>query len=331
MNNWPNRVVGNINDISDRAAMGLPEHYVPPLVLLSPSTLGPMLERAPADLVSTLRNPDEPVGTRLSAGTALALKGDPRIDAYTPDMVDIPGGTATIGTAADTVDGLYERFKQFGVRRNWIEKETPRFEVAVEPFRMARFPVTNLEYRIFLEDGGHDDIPTSWPFGCPSIIDDNRPVYTVTPQAADAYVAWVSRKTGRKFRLPTEYEWEYAAAGPSGLQYPWGNEIMEDACNTMETGLLGTSPVGMFPRGDSPFGLCDMAGNVEEYVSTSYHPYPGGEIVEDDLYRKLGFYRIARGGAFNRFIDLARCQRRHGAYPKSLYAIGFRLAEDIQQ
>jgi formylglycine-generating enzyme required for sulfatase activity len=98
----------------------------------------------------------------------------------------------------------------------------------------------------------------------------------------------------------------------------------------MELGLLSTTPVGSFPEGASPFGVLDMAGTVEEYVSTHYHAYPGGDLVEDDLFKAVGCYRIARGGAFNRFSDLARCGRRHGPYPKSLYAIGFRLAEDIR-
>ena len=331
MQGWPDRVVGNINEISDRAAMGLPQHYVAPRVPSDPQILCQLVDRSVDELVRLVQAPTDATADRLAAGTALALRGDPRVRPHEPEMIEIAGGTALIGTEADSIDDIYNRFERFGVRRNWIEKETPRFEVQLPPYRIARYPVTNLEYLEFLKKTEFPEIPTSWPFGNLSLIDANRPVYTVTPEAADAYVNWLSAVTSRSFRLATEYEWEYAAAGPAGFQYPWGDEVRTQLCNTMETGLLSTSPVGMFPDSTSPFGVSDMAGNVEEYVSSHYHPYPGGVVVEDDLFKKLGYYRVARGGAFNRFIDLARCQRRHGAYPKSLYAIGFRIAETIEE
>jgi formylglycine-generating enzyme required for sulfatase activity len=72
-----------------------------------------------------------------------------------------------------------------------------------------------------------------------------------------------------------------------------------------------------------------MAGNIEEFTADSYRPYPGGRAVLDDLYERNPQYRIARGGSFARHGDLARCQRRHGWYPKELYAMGFRLVEDV--
>jgi formylglycine-generating enzyme required for sulfatase activity len=82
----------------------------------------------------------------------------------------------------------------------------------------------------------------------------------------------------------------------------------------------------MYPAGRSPFGAADMGGNVEEYVADDYRPYPGGETVEDDLGGRVP-YRVARGGGFTRFADLARCRRRHGWYHRDMYAMGFRLAE----
>jgi formylglycine-generating enzyme required for sulfatase activity len=73
-----------------------------------------------------------------------------------------------------------------------------------------------------------------------------------------------------------------------------------------------------------------MAGNVEEYVADVYGRYPGSALaVCDDLVRARGRYRVARGGSFTRFRDLARCKRRHGRFPKPIYVMGFRLAEDI--
>lgn len=327
---WPDRVTGEINQITDRAAMGLPEHYVHPPLQVSGADMDEVRTGSLADLVTLVEDATAAPPRRIAAGWVLALAGDPRLQPLEPAMCRVAGGRATIGTDPADVDGLFERYARFGVQRPWIEKECPRFGVEVATFAIGKYPVTNGEFMAFLAETRYPELPTSWPYGRPPAHALNAPVYTVTAAAAEAYAAWLARKTGRAFRLPGEFEWEYAAAGADGLSFPWGNRFDSDAANTMETGLLCTSPVGAFPRGRTPAGVADLAGNVEEYVSDTYRPYPGGHLVADDLYLKLGAYRIARGGAFNRFSDLARCQRRHGAYPSSLYAIGFRLAEDIQ-
>ena len=322
-------VDGEINEISDRAAMGLPPGYVPPRA----EDLGPLLAEARsapvAHLAAQAEDPAVPRERRLAAGLVLGMAGDPRCPDMAPAMVDIPAGTATLGLDPARVDDLYRRYRTYGVKRNWIEKECPRFTARLGAFRIGRYPVTNAQFLAFLRDGGADHLPTGWGHGrCPPGA-SNQPVYTVTPEAADAYACWLARRTGRRFRLPTEAEWEYAAGGPAGTDFPWGDEFRPGHGNTLELRLLMATPVGIFPQGASPFGVLDMAGNVEEYVADRYHPYPGWRVVEDDLYKELGHYRIARGGAFNRFQDLARCQRRHGPYPRSLYAMGLRLAEDV--
>ncbi|MGA4845759.1 formylglycine-generating enzyme family protein [Streptomyces sp. G5(2025)] len=321
-------VDADINALTDRAAMGLPDHYVRPRA----ETL------SPAHLVAGLGG-DEPAAMMddaslgpdvlLAVGTALALAGDPRIREDDPPMLDVPAGQALIGTPEDDVDALHQDSARFGVQRSWVEKECPRHPCPVAAFRIAAYPVTNTEYALFLHETGRREIPSSWHYGRFTPATANHPVHTITPESADAYARWLGERTGRVFRLPTEQEWEYAAAGPEGLRYPWGGEWSPDAANTLESGLLMTTPVGAFPAGRSWCGALDMAGNVEEYTSSVYRPYPGGQLVRDDLYKRLGAYRIARGGAFNRFRDLARCQRRHGPYPRSLYAMGFRLAEDV--
>jgi formylglycine-generating enzyme required for sulfatase activity len=188
--------------------------------------------------------------------------------------------------------------------------------------------VTNSEYRTFLAETGGQELPTSWVFGIYPVQLANHPVWTVPPEAADAYAAWLSARTGRAFRLPTEAEWEYAAGGGDGRDFPWGQEWGPDRANTAEEGPVTTTPVGIYPAGRSAFGADDMGGNVEEYVADDYRAYPGGELVADDLMRSTDSYRIARGGSFTRYGDLARCRRRHGWYRKPFYAMGFRLAED---
>ncbi|MGW6861719.1 formylglycine-generating enzyme family protein [Streptomyces xanthophaeus] len=323
-----NLVDADINSLTDRAAMGLPEGYVEPRAERL-DCFGQVAAHSPAELAALVEDTALTLEHRLAAGAALALAGDPRTPWDAPDMLAVPAGLALVGTAGTEVDELHAESAQFGVQRSWVEKECPRHTVPTDAFAIAKYPVTNAEFGVFLKDTGHPGLPSNWHYGRYDPAAANHPVYTVTAEGADLYTAWLSRRTGRRFRLPTEQEWEYAAGGPDGLRYPWGGTWSPHAANTLETGLLMTSPVGAFPDGRSWCGALDMAGNVEEYTSSTYGPYPGGELVQDDLYLRLGAYRIARGGAFNRFRDLARCQRRHGPYPRSLYAMGFRLAEDL--
>jgi toxoflavin biosynthesis protein ToxD len=317
------------NELDDRTAMGLP----PALVRRAPGRpLARHRDLLAADegtLAATAESPAEPFDRRLAAGTLLGLLGDPRAPGWGPPMVTVPGATVRLGLAAERVPEVVRAWAHAGVRDSWIEKECPRHEVRVEPFRLMRYPVTNREYRRFLEDTGLPHLPTGWPFGVHPEHAANHPVWTVAPEAADAYAAWLAARTGRRFRLPTEAEWEYAASAGDGREHPWGDVFHPHAANTVEAGPLSTTPIGIYPAGRSPFGALDMAGNVEEYVAGDYAPYPGGRLVEDELQRQSPAYRIARGGSFSRFGDLTRCSRRHGWYAKPIYAVGFRLAEDL--
>ncbi|SFW37401.1 SUMF1/EgtB/PvdO family nonheme iron enzyme [Nitrosovibrio sp. Nv17] len=284
-----------------------------------------------AELAGVVEDPGQTLHSRLAAGAVLALLGDPRIQPLSPAMVDICApGPVMLGLAVEDLARACRDMAPLGVQPAWIEKECPMHAVALTPFRIARYPVTNHEFSLFLEDTGRPWLPTSWIFGRYPAEKGNHPVHTVDPEAADAYAAWLSAKTGRAFRLPTEAEWEFSAAGPDRLEFPWGNAPMEGVANTVELGLLDSSPVGCFPGGNSVHGVADMGGNVEEYVSDTYRPYPGGRVIIDDLYRISPDYRIARGGSYTRFLDLARTRRRHGRNPNSaVYAMGFRLAESL--
>ncbi|MBU6428151.1 MAG: formylglycine-generating enzyme family protein, partial [Cyanobacteria bacterium REEB65] len=267
---------------------------------------------------------------RLAAGQLLALLGDPRIRTLAPSMIRIPGGGVRIGLAPERVASVVAQYSALGIHAEWIAKECPEHEVALEDYGLAKYPVTNIEFQEFLLATSFPEIPSSWAFRRFPTERANHPVYSLSAEAADAYACWLAGQTGRRFRLPTEAEWEYAAAGAAGLEFPWGDEFRPDHCNTAECGLFATSPIGAFPEGNSPFGLSDMAGNVEEYVSDRYGPYPGGEYVSDYLAEVTGGYRVARGGGFARFRDLARTRRRHGPNPLSTtYTMGFRLAETL--
>ncbi|WPC05427.1 SUMF1/EgtB/PvdO family nonheme iron enzyme [Pseudomonas benzenivorans] len=327
---WPLFEERLSTDLSDRQLMGLPEHFQATRAVAQPLPLWRELAlRSSEALCACLEDPATPLPKRLVAGKLLAETGDPRINALAPPMIEVPGGVVRIGLAAEAVDDVMQALAGLGLDRDWIVKETPCHESSLRTYRIGRYPVTNQEYRAFLEDSRQARLPTSWAFGQFPTERANHPVYGVRAEDADAYVAWLAARTGRAFRLPSEAEWEYAAAGPDRLEFPWGNRFLSDHANTAETGLFATTAVGTFPAGASPFGCLDMAGNVEEYVADDYRPYPGGQAIEDDLVRVVGSHRVARGGSFTRFRDLARNSRRHGKFPRDIYVMGFRLAEDL--
>jgi toxoflavin biosynthesis protein ToxD len=314
------------NQVSDRAAMGLPDAFVARLPDDLFAIHHDLFTLAARDLVGVAESLEEPFQRRLVAGSLLALIGDPRVRPDDPAMIDIPAARVVLGLAPHRLAQVVAQWRHVGVLPDWIAKECPEYEADIGAFRIARYPVTNAEYRRFLEDTDAPWLPTCWRFGSYPHSHANHPVWTVQPEAADEYASWLSARTGRRFRLPTEAEWEYAAGG-GRREFPWGEQFRPEAANTVDAGPLTTTPIGIYPQGRSPFGLLDMAGNVEEYVADVYRPYPGGEVVTDELQRTQADYRVARGGSFTRYGDLARCRRRHGWFDKQIYAVGFRLAE----
>lgn len=282
----------------------------------------------PDVLARTTRDPAAPFGVRLSAGAILAIAGDPRLPDE-PELTLIPGGVAQIGLPTDRVAVVAAAWRHVGVDPDWIRKETPVHAVTVGDFLIGVYPVTNGQYKRFLEATAHPRRPSTWYLGGYPWDRANHPACGLRPEDARAYAAWLRSQTDKPFRLPTEAEWEHAAKGPAGFEYPWGEDFDLARANTRESGIHTTTPVGIYPDGRSPFGLWDMAGNVEEYVADCYAPYPGGEQVDDHLVAALGTYQITRGGSFARYGDLARTRRRHGAFPSPLYPCGFRVACDV--
>lgn len=317
----------NPNELADREAMGLPDSLVERLPSDVFSRHATLFRESPDRLAAICADAGEPFERRYAAGSVLGLVGDPRIRPDDPELVSVPGADVAIGLPPGKVAEVVDRWAPVGVIDEWIRKECPRHVVSVAAFRIMRYPVTNLEYREFLNDQGVDALPTSWRFGVYPHHLANHPVWTVRPADADAYARWLSARTGRRFRLPTEVEWEYAASGGEPRQYPWGEEFLPDHANTVEAGPLTTTPVGIYPAGRSPFGVDDLGGNVEEFVADDYTPYPGGDTIADDLVRNGNSYRLARGGSFTRYGDLTRCTRRHGWFERDFYAMGFRLVQ----
>lgn len=142
------------------------------------------------------------------------------------------------------------------------EKQT----LSMEAFLIDKFPVTNLEYKVFIDETRRTE-PQHWRKGVWPEGKDNHPVVNVTWEDAAAYAEWAGK------RLPTEEEWEKAARGTDGRLWPWGDTFNINKCNTSDCGRLDTTPVGQYsPEGDSPYGVADMAGNVWEWIGGKYSP-----------------------------------------------------------
>lgn len=238
-------------------------------------------------------------------------------------------------------------------------REKPVHTVDLDAFYIAKFEVTNADWRKFRDDPGYDD-PKLWPNGRPMPKDqipywtqannhggatpnsDNYPVLGVNWDGAAAYCNWVSAKTGKKYRLPTEAEWEKAARGTDQRKYPWGNAIDLSYANytgsqKFDTGQL----VGYYDgskRGDfqthsnaSPYGAFDMAGNVMEWTSDWYaKDYYSMSPKKNPKGPQTGAYKVLRGGTF--FMDPLdlRTYGRTAAWPslQSHRMIGFRIARE---
>lgn len=319
-----------INERTPRNAMGLADSFVPSVTDQWLIELPKFISSSPNSLRTIMEFSNRSISDRWLAGTALALINDPTIDPLNPKMIIIPKyDNVPIGLPNELIDAITTEFNDLEIQRNWIEKETPRHTRNINSFKISKYLVTNKEYKMFLEQTHFAELPSSWPLGFYPWQKSNHPVYGITPGAADAYCLWLSSITQRKFRLAHEYEWEYAASGKNENLYPWGNFFDKNKVNSIELKLYDSTPVGMFPSGNSEFGVSDMAGNIEEFVANDYEPYPNGPIVNDDLKLNNSNYRIARGGSFTRFRDLTRNKRRHGYFPKEIYVMGFRLAEDL--
>jgi formylglycine-generating enzyme required for sulfatase activity len=113
-----------------------------------------------------------------------------------------------------------------------------------------------------------------------------------------AYCRWLSEKSGKPYRLPTEAEWEKAARGTDGRRYPWGDAWDASLCNNKESGPGKTTPVGEYPEGESPYGVEELVGQVWEWCRTKYsssYPYQPDDGREDE---EGSDTRILRGGSW---------------------------------
>lgn len=246
-----------------------------------------------------------------------------------PGFVDIPGGTFRLGAEIDAPF--------------MFDNEKYAHEVEVQPFSIARAPVTNSEFADFIEDGGYQQgrfwsregrkwkslnqaqHPGYWKnngnsqwmmrrFDQTIPLPLNEPVIHVTWYEAEAYCRWAG------LRLPTEVEWEVAALGEADSngnlssfkrRYPWGNSPPDNDRANLDGRALGCVDVAAHAGGDSAFGCRQLLGNVWEWTSDTFQPFPGFRADAYVEYSTMlfGSTKVLRGGAWT-----SRSRMMHGTY-----------------
>lgn len=202
-----------------------------------------------------------------------------------PGMVLIPAGEFIMGTDKVDTEG---KAAEFGTVKPWYLDEHPKHKVRLETYFIDQYEVTNSQYQEFVAATGSRP-PEDWERGRIPQGRENYPVTFVNWYGADRFCRWKGR------RLPTEAEWEKAARGADGRDFPWGNEFDPTKANTGDTGIGDLAPVGQFEAGKSPYGVYDMSGNVWEWTADWYKPYPGSDYMSEAYGEK---YKILRGSSW---------------------------------
>ncbi|MGD2087156.1 MAG: formylglycine-generating enzyme family protein [Candidatus Aminicenantes bacterium] len=239
------------------------------------------------------------------------------------EMIFIPSGKFFRGTGESEIRQLTNNHPDWNPQ--WLVEETPQREIILDSFYISKYEVTNKQYGNFLKDNPDYERPGSWNDG--NFNGPEQPVVGVSWYDAAAYCNWLSEKTKKKYRLPTEAEWEKAARGTDGRFFPWGNE--EPGLNKANFAgqLHGTVSVKKNIQGISAFGLMNMAGNVSEWCADWYDENyyqltndrnPGGPAT--------GKRRVVRGGSWQDNIFFMRTTARNSYPPDTKKeSLGFRV------
>ena len=228
-------------------------------------------------------------------------------DSQGPEMVALPAAEYLMGSPGASLN--YD--------------EIPRHKVTLSGFSISKNEVTFAEYDKFARATGRRlPYDESWGRG-------ERPVINVSWGDAQAYAAWLSKKTGKKYRLPTEAEWEYAARAGSSAKVWWDSKVDIKPANCFNCGSEWdgnrTAPAGSFKAND--FGLHDMAGNVQEWTEDCYHKNYTGASEDGSARTAPGCtQRVVRGGGYTSPLDSLRNAKR-GQYNQDarLDNLGFRV------
>jgi len=220
----------------------------------------------------------------------------------------------------------------------WMGEEDELHQVELPEFQIARVPITNAQYALFVQDAKYK-APDGWEEMRPPKGRESHPVARVTWYDAIEYCKWLSAKTGKNITLPSEAEWEKAARSDDKREYPWGKWENYRA-NTIELGLGETTPVGIFLECASPYGVLDMSGSVWEWTRSviRLRKEKGDQVIKEynypydstdgreDINANSNSSRILRGGSFLYESWSARCSCRNWYGPVFRdWDLGFRV------
>jgi len=301
------------------------------------------LQRLRERLTTILAQSLLPARERADAGFVLGQLGDPRkgVCALPPIWVDLPGGTFRMGSDDGGSD------------------EKPPHEVEVSPFKISKYPITNAQFEMFMNDGGYRNkkwwSEEGWEYrqkndwteprwwGDEDYNLPNQPVVGVSWFEAEAFCNWLSERTNSKeqkanggstelaevkqiVRLPTEAEWEFAARGKEGRKYPWGSqdEPSPEFANYDQSQIGRPTAVGTYRLGVTPDGIWDLAGNMWEwcldwYDKNYYTECEKNGVVKNPRGPETGDLRVERGGSYYWGDEVLRGSRRDWCNPGGRY------------
>jgi formylglycine-generating enzyme required for sulfatase activity len=216
-----------------------------------------------------------------------------------PETVHIPAGPFLMGSSEAEAQRILAVAGPG--RREYLSWQQPQHRVWLSAYCIGRYPVTNAEYALFLQETD-SPAPRNWSGPVPPAGEERHPVGWIRWEDACRYCRWLAAASGRPYRLPTEAEWEKAARGTDGRFYPWGDAWDPRRLNSREAGPGRLAPVGSYsPQGDSPYGAAEMGGGLWEWVADWFDPlaYRDRQDVRDPKGPATGRLHILRGGAFN--------------------------------
>jgi formylglycine-generating enzyme required for sulfatase activity len=286
----------------------------------------PELSSEIRQLLTEINNPATDPPRRLAIGDSLAELGDPR-----PGVGLRPDGLPDIAWVEIPATPLtwqsWQSWQSVGRRR-------------LPTYWIAKYPLTNAQFQCFIDDGGYRE-DRWWQFTKPPVLElprwpqGNRPRTAVDWYEALAFCRWLTAWLGLSegsIRLPTELEWQKAARGKKGFDYPWGTEYRSGFANVDETAepnagpwyLEQTTAVGVYPHGRSPYGVEDLAGTVWEWCVNRYET-PAATTLDNS-----GAARALRGGSWSNPPGSARAVVRLRYRPDIRDTCwGFRLASSV--
>ena len=251
----------------------------------------------------------------------------------TIEWVSIPEGTFLMGSTPEAANAAYQdaKLRSSMLEQHTFDAELPQHQVYLSAYEISRYEITNAQYRAFVEamnrptPRGHNGEKT-WEDE--TLNGDTQPVVGVTWFDAQAFAEWIGGS------LPSEAQWERAARGTEARIYPWGDippKARQHA--NFARRYNRPMPVGQFPKGESPDGIADLAGNVWEWCLDEYNPTAyqrnAGSVPRNPInlrFRDVLRARVIRGGAWDVGSAFLRSGLRFKFYPlDSTHTIGFRV------